>query len=97
MHFASEFRGDVLRAVDEKPRLVVQAAELIVDLVERACRGQEVLAVVRRVEHNGLRVGGRPNASSERHDDCSTHASRQRFTIMSVTRALTQPLSFRVS
>jgi hypothetical protein len=45
-----------------------QAAQLIVDLLERACRRQEVLAVVRRVEHNGLGVRGPGKARCDRRD-----------------------------
>ena len=46
----------VLRLVDQHGRLVLQALDLVVDLLQLARRGQHVLREVGRVEDDPLRV-----------------------------------------
>ena len=58
-----ELRGDarrqarhVLGAIDQQQGLVFEAPDLIVDLCQRARSSEDVLAVVRGIEHDSLGV-----------------------------------------
>jgi P-type conjugative transfer protein TrbJ len=50
---------EVARLVDQHLRLVLERGDLVVDLVQRAGGGEDVLRVVPRVEDRPLRLGGR--------------------------------------
>ena len=47
---------EVLRLIDQHLRLVLQAGDLVLDLLQRARRRQQILAVVRGIEHKHLRA-----------------------------------------
>src|SRR3546814_7602441 len=55
----------ILRLVGQHPGFVLERADLVGDLLERARRGEQILAVVARIEHRNLRVRG--GARSEEH------------------------------
>ena len=58
---------ELLCLIDQHLRLVLQAFDLVLDLLQGAGGGQQVLAVVRRIEDKHLRAHGR--ADSHREDD----------------------------
>ena len=49
---------EIARLIDQHLRLVLQRGDLVVDLLQRARRGQDILRVVGGVEDDRLRCAG---------------------------------------
>ncbi len=74
--------GQVLRLIDHHLRFVLQRLDLVVDLGERPRGGEQVLAVVARIEHGELRVGrraGRDQRDRERAEGAKAQRGRDQM------------------
>jgi len=58
--------GQIPGAVDQHLRLISEALDLIVDLIQRPRGGKDILAVVRRIEHDDL--GAKPLRPTDRQN-----------------------------